>query len=206
MSNRVSIVINTCAGSKDPKVLAARGSFDNTGKKPYAARAEKLREMLKRLAQTGAEIIVTGEWEPGEGYIYVESPGRHNDPTDQIPQRHDGAQAAHGDIVVFLNDDHFPTGLDRLVEEMAECDVGAFQRFRKYADGATRSLETGWPGYVMGHACVMTQKALSQVPWSCVPISGACDVAHTAMCAGEGLRIKQLNIPAVWDIETGEMP
>jgi hypothetical protein len=206
MKPEISIVINTCAGSKNPEILAKRGSFGNSSKRPYGERATKLRQMLERLVPTGAEIIVVGEWETGEGYTYVEFPGPKGDPTDQIPQRHAGAQAAQGDIVVFLNDDHFPEGLEHLPEEMADCDVGAFYRWFRRSDGTAGPLENGWASYVMGHACVMTRAALEALPWSQVPTWEQCDVAHTSMLRAAGLRLKLLEKPVVWDIEMGDLP
>lgn len=201
----VSIVINTCAGSKNPRVLAQKGSFGNPGKHPYAVRAAKLERALERYKSEPVEVIVVGEWHEGEGYTYVESPGVHNDPTDQIPQRHTGAQAAQGDIVVFLNDDHFLDGAALLVEEMRDTDVGAFKRFAKMPTEEV-TLPTGWASYVHGHGCAMTREALRKMPWSAVTTLIQCDVIHTQLCRDAELKIKQLERPFLWDIEVGDLP
>lgn len=205
----ISVVINTCAGSKDSETLARVATFGNPGKRAYRERADKLRLMLRRYAGIpGIDVVVAGEWYDGPGWFYVEEIGATKSPMDPPSQREAGAALSVGDPVVFLNDDHYvrPEDLLQIPEQLGDADVGAFinRRLRR-ADGSEQPLETGWKSYMMGHACVMTRKALDAVPWRKVPLVIQQDVTHTVLLKDAGMKFAEISVP-VWDIEIGELP
>lgn len=205
----ISLIINTCAGSKDPRTLERVGSFGLSYCMPYGERAAGLRKMIERYRTVpGIDLIVSGEWECGDGYRYVHCPGPTRTPMDPPAQRQAGAIIANYELMVFLNDDHFvpPEHLDSIWERMREADVGAFvKRLALKKDSSEQKLETGWPEYVMGHACVMSRKALEVVPWDVVPLVVQQDVEHTKLVRAAGLRIMPLIVP-IYDIEVGGFP
>ena len=99
----ISLVINTCAnGPKAAKTLSS-------GKQPHAQRAFALRNFILPAAIADpafSEVIVVGEWEPGNGYIYIEVPSERFSCVDALAQRQAGFERATGDWIVFQHDDH----------------------------------------------------------------------------------------------------
>jgi len=212
----VSIIINTCAGTKDPAILNRRGSRDNSGKKPYAERAAKLREVLGRyrdLDRESFEVIVVGEWEPGEGYLYINDPGKLKDPSDQAQQRHTGMLAAKGDVLVFLNDDHYiPLADFAKVRQVAE-EFGAVGPthhciFNGEDHGLPHmGLNAGSP-YIPGHASIFKREVIEAVPWSLVAnYKGCTDVDHCRCLEKRGFTPeRRTDLVRVYDIEIGAFP
>lgn len=201
----ISVVINTCAGSPNEAVLNTGSSF-GSGKK-YAARAAKLEQALAVYEkQHGIDFIVVGEWRPGDGYRYIHAPGPLQNPIDPLYQRDVGTDAAFGDVVVFMNDDHFILPADLHYLNNTAADVIAFGRRKKNVAGGTDPLQDGQPGYIMGHACCMTKRALKLVPWSSVKPTAHWDVQHTKAIKTAGLSIQYKPDIVAWDIELGELP
>ena len=201
----LAVVINTCAGSSDLEVLARRGSFDNPGKHPYAMRAAKLEEMLWRYDRLD-RVIVVGEWDYGYDYLYVHSPGATKSPIDPLLQRHAAVMEFDADFYVFLNDDHYirPQDLERLQKLQPEGAV-AFGR-AVFINNTAHKRDTGWPGYIMGHACGLSRAALQAVPWNTVPATANWDVEHTTLLRAANVGITHLPDIIAWDIEEGEAP
>ena len=117
----ISLVINTCANG--PKAAETLSS----GKQPHAQRSFALRNFILPAAiadPTFDEIIVVGEWEPGNGYIYIEVPSEWFSCVDALAQRQAGFERSTGDWIVFQHDDHLLdnhigdsglTGLERTI-------------------------------------------------------------------------------------------
>ncbi|KKK49150.1 hypothetical protein LCGC14_3137930, partial [marine sediment metagenome] len=100
---KLSLVINSCArGSKAAETLSS-------GRQPHVQRAYALRNFILPAAladPTFDEVIVVGEWEPGNGYIYIEVPSVHFSCVDALAQRQAGFERSTGGWVVFQHDDH----------------------------------------------------------------------------------------------------
>ena len=100
----ISLVINSCAlGDQAKSVLSS-------GKQPHEQRAFALRNFLLPAAiadRAITEVIVVGEWEPGDGYTYIEAPSQHFSCVDALHQRQVGFEKSRGDWIVFQHDDHF---------------------------------------------------------------------------------------------------
>jgi hypothetical protein len=210
----ISIIINTCAGTKDPEILERRGSRDNTGKRKYAERAAKLREMLGRYRDLkDVEIIVVGEWESGEGYRYIHDPGKLKDPSDQAQQRHTGMQAAKGSVILFLNDDHYVPLVDfKNVERVAEEFGASGVAYRCIQNGDDNGLphmglNLAKP-YIPGHASIFKREVIEAAPWSLAAERiGPTDVLHTESLEDRGFKTnRRTDLVRAYDIEIGAFP
>lgn len=215
----ISVIINTCAGTTNEEILKRRGSRDNTSKKPYAERASKLREMLARyydLANSkmhDIEIIVVGEWEPGSGYLYVHDPGKLMDPSDQAQQRHTGTQHANGDVMVYLNDDHYIPMRDfPSIPWVAERHGMVGPAFYLLKDGVETSLDTYGLNqskpYIPGHAMIATREMMEKAPWSIAAGHIGCtDVEYCDGVRERGLAFEwRTELVRCYDIEAGDFP
>jgi len=101
----ISLVINTCALSDQVRYRSVLSS----GKQLHEQRAFALRNFILPAAladPTFDEVIVAGEWEPGDGYTYIEVPSEHFSCVDALAQRQAGFEKSRGDWVVFQHDDH----------------------------------------------------------------------------------------------------
>lgn len=206
MSERVSVVINTCClGEKARSVIALKSGIR------YGERLSLLRDvLLPRLINDPLvdEVIVVGEYEPGDGYTYVECPSVAFDCTDALAQRQAGFEASHGDIVVFLHDDHLPLGdfFSSFPLSHIGWDVLVPERLAlSNPPNGMCVLNNGREGgYVMGHACVMRRVAVKAVPWSSVAKVHTWDVDHSRKLLAAGQRIvfeEDVNGLAVEDME-----
>jgi hypothetical protein len=203
----VSVVVNTAAlGTKSGDILSS-------GKVPHRARVKVLREvLLPRLCSNPLvdEVIVAGEWhEPGIGdrWRYVPVASQNFDCTDALASRQAGAEASHGNLLVFLHDDHVP-GEDFFVNlvshygSVGNWDVLVPER-RTFKDGVDIALNNGASqGYVMGHACVLRREIWKDVPWTDVPQVHTWDVGFTLLLRQQLAIIKWVRDLVVYDAES----
>ena len=210
----IHIAINTCAGTMDGELLARRGSYNNPHKHPYIDRASKLTHILDLYHQHLPEvnIVVVGEWHPGEGYTYIHDPGATKSPEDQAQQRQAATPpyAADDDIIVYLNDDHFllPTDLPYLCYWMKRDDIeiAAFKR-AIWTAGSVEPIEDGWPNYIHGHGNASTLRAARVARWGDIDphLGVTADIQYTGIVRHLGLTFERAPI-AIYDCEVGDVP
>ena len=199
----VSVIINTAAmGLKARSVLSSSGI-------PHGQRALLLRgQVLPRLLRDPAvdEVLVVGEYEPAEGYQYIESPSVAFDATDALQQRASGAAASRGDVMVFQHDDHtidesFFEILRTTYARDSRWDVLVPARWTMDSAGPRQLNNGSAEGYVGGHVCVMRRSIVDKAPWSAVGKVPTWDLAHTSMLRACGARIRWVEDLKVWDLE-----
>jgi hypothetical protein len=213
----LSLIINTVAGTTDEEILNKRGSRDNASKKPYRLRAANLEEMLSRYARLtfNWEVFVVGEWHDGEGYTYIHDPGKLKDPCDQAQQRNTGFAASQGDIVFFMNDDHYLPEQSILgaacLLATNQCNGLGFS-YRLIKDGIDKPRKSAGRNkhflYIPGHASAFQRKVIEHVPWQVGlnTVHSETDVYHSRRVEEAGYRIWHFTPFPVYDIEIGEFP
>ena len=225
----ISLCINTCAlGEKSRSVLSS-------GKQPHEQRAFSLRNFVLPAAiadPTFDEIIVVGEWEPGDGYTYIEVPSEHFSCVDALQQRQVGFERSRGGIIFFQHDDHM---LERMPfwDETENAiilwirephDVVVPSRYTRLRNVNGEKLYNGWPwdveakdlfgddvrseysGYISGHLAIYRRDVLEACPWGDVPKQHTWDVAHTAQIRAAGFTIEWSEALRCYDIEAGSTP
>lgn len=211
---KISIVINTCAkgASEEP------GGYDLSSMgKPYGLRYEVLRNQIlprySRIPHGPDEIIVAGEFEPGDDWTYIEAPSEYNDARDALHQRQAGAEVATGNLVVFQHDDHYLRDLfwRNLRENAVVFEThDLLNPIRAcWRDGSARrhNVNEGCPDYISGHFVVMTREALETVPWKDVSTEKVnWDQSHTDLCDDRLYRWAKAPMLVAFDVEIGEMP
>ena len=206
----ISLVINTCANG--PKAAETLSS----GKQPHAQRAFVLRNFILPAAladPTFDEVIVVGEWEPGNGYIYIEVPSVHFSCVDALAQRQAGFERSRGTLIFFQHDDHM---LERMPfwddakgiippEFREPHDVVVPSRYTRLRDVNGERLNGGeptisWPestaGRIAGYGKTVTNKA---VPLHDGYISGHCAIYRREVLE----RCPWNDVPEkfTWDVE-----
>lgn len=202
LGSRTSVVINSAAlGSR------SRGQLSSSGI-PHGRRGVLLKEQILPglIGRQGLEVVVAGEYEPGEGFLYVSSPSVAFDCTDALQQRAAGLSASSGNIVLFQHDDHIVCDgfFQILSDKYAQDDSWDVLVPSRWAmdGGKRRRLNDGRAdGYVMGHACVMRRAMAECVPWSSVPRVFTWDVEHTRLLRGRHARLLWVEDLKVWDLE-----
>lgn len=197
-----SVIINTCAG----RVSNNTKSF---GGQPYVWRAYALQNFIlpAYIADPGIdEIIVVGEWYPGEGYTYVEAPSIHFSSDDALHQRQAGFEAATGDVLIFQHDDHIldPTFTDVL--EACAVYVVVPQRWTRLRNAEGERLPNGEPHYISGHCAIYRREVLKFCPWSAVPVCRTWDIEHTKQIRAANFSVHWSDTLRVWDCEFGASP
>ena len=226
----ISLVINSCAGG--PKAAETLSS----GKQPHAQRAFVLRNFILPAAladPTFSEIIVVGEWEPGNGYIYIEVPSVHFSCVDALAQRQAGFERSKGDWVVFQHDDHMLDPLPLLSiggntytwkenSIIFDEDVLIPSRYTRLRDVNGERLYSGAPvtapgdassainpfskGYISGHCAIYRREVLEKCPWGNVAEQFTWDVRHTGQIRAAGFSIEWSNALRCYDVEAGSHP
>ena len=220
--------INTCAnGTKAAETLSS-------GRQPHAQRSFALRNFILPAAladPTFDEVIVVGEWEPGNGYIYIEVPSVYFSCVDALAQRQAGFERSTNDWVMFQHDDHIIenpivdydeiTMLDKLTFwTKIKADIlipSRYTRLRnvngerlfngegtKY-DGPVDNLHQR-DGYISGHCAIYRREVLEKCPWGNVNEVHTWDVAHTAQIRAVGFKIEWSDALRVYDCEAGATP
>ena len=184
--SKLSLIINTA--SMDPFV-AAKGNMYRQGS--YGDRRSIVRELIS--SSGFDEVIVAGNFEPGEGYTYLELEPQLRDRRDALWQREMGARHATGDVLVFTHDDHvldegfaeklrlyYIDGFMCDISDKApdpECKCGTYHSppewdliVPKRIHGLTgEELNNGKEeGYMGGHSLVMRRWLWAEVPWMSV--------------------------------------
>ena len=220
----ISLVINTCANG--PKAAETLSS----GKQPHAQRAFALRNFILPAAladPTFDEVIVVGEWEPGNGYIYIEVPSEHFSCVDALAQRQAGFERSTGSHIVFQHDDH-----------MLAPDVGRRLRGSSWVNGGVAAsigvmvpsrctrlrnvngerlyngephqvdhpLDLSHEGYISGHCAIYRSEVLERCPWGDVPQVHIWDCAHTKQIRDAGFTIEWNDTLRCYDVEAGSHP
>ena len=229
----VTLAINTCC--LDPKA----GEGSSSGAKPYKQRAFVLKNFILPAAIADDfidEVIVVGSWETGTGYTYLPKPSINFNCTDTLHQRQHAFEHSHGDIVIFMHDDHL---LDltcngarfNLAGYMRthEIDVlvpARYTRLRKVEGERLNSGEPGmWPygvsenpditeaakhyanvGYIPGHCAIYRREVLQHCPWADVPEIFQWDTQHSESIHLSGFKTRHTTLARVWDVEEGSTP
>ncbi len=218
----ISLVINSCAmGEQARSVLSS-------GKQPHEQRAFALRNFVLPAAiadPTFDEVIVCGEWEPGDGYTYIEVPSEHFSCVDALRQRQVGFERSRGDIVIFQHDDHFfdfrgviEVGSAALQQFWHEpWDILIPARYTRLRNVNGEKLLNGEPqsnvdlhtlGYISGHCAIYRREVLEACPWNEAPEQFTWDIAHTAQIRSclPSFNIEWSDALRVYDIEAGSRP
>ena len=182
---------------------------------------------------TFSEVIVVGEWEPGDGYIYIESPSEHFSCVDALAQRQAGFERSTGHKVVYQHDDHMLQVTDpyTLIASMdpdwgtpahKQIDVLVPARYTRLRNVNGERLFNGAPitglgdassavtpfskGYISGHCAIYRREVLKKCPWGGVEKVHTWDIEHTAQIRGAGFTIEWSSALKVWDVEAGSRP
>src|SRR3990167_7082867 len=212
----LSVLINTCA--------------QDTALSRFATRIYAMRTFIlpAYCGDAGiAEVIVSGVWEPGEGYTYVPVLGQHNNIFDAARQRQAALEVATGDFLVFQADDHLcdrtildapqlmdDRGLDVLVPMRLTRMRGRIEYLNNGEPGCDLAQ---WNGYVLWHGAIYRRSALVACPWDTIPMPQqtpdqvargfySLDVAHTAQLRAAGQCIDWSTKVHLWDVEFGGQP
>lgn len=158
-----------------------------------------------------AELIVVGEWEPGDGYTYIKCPSVHFSSVDALLQRQKGFEASTGDVVIHSHDDHI------LAPNWANCldsraDILVPKRYTRLRHPFGEILNNGEPtmedhrGYVSGHLAVYKREVLERCPWNKVPAIRTWDQQHTRQIEEAGYKILRSQTLKAFDVEFGSRP
>ena len=198
----ISVVINTCA--LGPRSREVTGSCSST---PHAARTFALRHfIIPRYVDDPfiSEVIVVGEWEPGEDYTYIPHPSEHFSCVDALSQRQAGFDASSGEIAVFTHDDHiFAADAFSFVAAGFEGDVILPTRLKRTSGGVKVLPNGSAEGYVSGHASIMKREMATRAPWSEVEKIHTWDLSHTNLLIREGAHVISSPQIRVYDVELG---
>ena len=225
----ISLVINSCAnGPKAAETLSSGGQS-------HMQRSFALRNFILPAAladPTFSEVIVVGEWEPGDGYIYIESPSEHFSCVDALAQRQAGFERSTGDWVVFQHDDHLlknpivdydeETALHKIYRIKQKFDVLIPARYTRLRDVNGERLFNGAPitgpgdassavnpfskGYISGHCAIYRREVLEKCPWGGVEKVHTWDIEHTKQIRDAGFTIEWSDALRVYDCEAGSRP
>lgn len=179
---KLSLIVNTAA--LDPRI----GGRSNPHRRSrYMNREHLLRdEILPAVReQDWDEVLVVGQWEPGEGYEYIEMEPRYRDRRDALWQRDLGFRASTGDILTFCHDDHRPGDgyaekLRNLIDDPSfpEWDILVPKRIHaetgeemnnghpKWSALDGRPMEFRKDGYMGGHCCTFRRWVPARIPWT----------------------------------------
>lgn len=206
----LSIVIVTAALAEDIP--------QSSGKQAHAFRAYLLRNfLLPQLCDSlfVSEIIVVGEFEDGDGYTYIHVPSvERSSIHDGIRKRHIGTQAATGEWICVMNDDHWfaSDAFTWLWPLLSHADVVSPARWTRLR-GKDERLNGGepggaWsgPGHINGHCTFFKREALAACPWDALPRVFTFDVAQTERLREQGFHIEWAENVRVYDIEHGSEP
>ena len=184
----------------------------SSGKQPHGLRAYLLRcHLLPRLREMGfAEILVVGEFEPGDGYTWLNVPSvERSSIHDSIRKRHAGCLRASAPFMLVMNDDHL---LERDLLRRAEkyvtdqgADVVSPSRWTRLR-GPRERLNAGDGAYVCGHAALYRREVLERCPWDAVPKIFSFDVAHSQQMRDAGFCLCYPDDVQIEDIEMGATP
>lgn len=195
----VSLIINTAAGGDTSIHNSSKNAF-------HTDRAFALRNLLLPQYCSDAaidEVIVVGEWEPGPDYRYIHSPSTWFNCVDALTQRQLGFEAATGDTLIFMHDDHWLP----YVEYNKVRGVCVPERWTRLRHAAGERLNNGAAdGYIGGHCAIYNRHVLEECPWAAVPRVHTWDVEHTRQIRDAGFSITWSNMLRVWDIEKGSAP
>lgn len=161
---RTSLIINTCA--LDPYVWNTGNPFRGAS---YRYRAKLLEEKILPSARGMDEVIVVGQYKPGEGYTYLEMAPHWRDRRDALWQRDLGARHSTGGILIFAHDDHaLGEGFAHTLADMLAADPSWDILVPKRVHGLTgATLENGESaGYMGGHVCVFRRWIWAEVPFT----------------------------------------
>ena len=199
---KISVVINTCA--LGPRAREITGSKSST---PHAIRAYALRQfIIPRYVDDPfvSEVIVVGEWEPGDDYTYVHSPSEFFSCVDALAQRQAGFDASSGDLVAFTHDDHiFDHTAFGLLREGFPGDVFIPSRFKRTHGKAVELPNGASEGYVSGHASIIKRRMGYAAPWSKVEKIHTWDISHTNLLREAKAEIVTSENVRVYDVELG---
>ena len=202
----ISLIINTCClGPRAEAVLSS-------GKQPHNLREFLLKcFIIPKAIESPAidEIIVVGEYEPGEGYTYVHSPSVYFNCRDALHQRQAGFEASHGDVLLFQHDDHLVTGsLPPASAFLGPENVGVVvpERQTRMRLWTGEQLPSGQGLYIMGHAACYLREVLERCPWGDVLKYFDWDRAQTHQIRQAGYAIAWTDRLIAWDIEMGSKP
>jgi hypothetical protein len=147
------------------------------------------------------EVIVVGEWQEGAGYTYIHSPSRFFSAVDALEARQRGFEAASGDFICFVHDDHFVDLKDFDHLPWWQADVWVPRRWRRTEAGFDALQNNGMPNYVGGHCAFYRREILERAPWGEVEKVHAWDVDHTVRLRSVGARIAETSLVNVYDVE-----
>ncbi len=208
----ISLVINTCAGG--PKAAETLSS----GRQSHIQRSFALRNFILPAAladPTFSQVIVVGEWEPGNDYIYIEVPSERFSCVDALAQRQAGFERSTGDWIVFQHDDHMlENNIVSTINNSNGADVLVPARYTRLRDVNGERLFNGEPeqppnppeGYASGHCCIYRREVIERCPWSAVPAVHQWDREHTKQIREAGFVIQYSDALRCWDVEAGSAP
>lgn len=205
----LAICINTAC-------MESSGAKNSQGTVAHERRAYALRHFIipAYLASPFVhEVIVTGSFVPGDGYLYLNVPSRAFNCTDALAQRQAAFDASTSDVLVFQHDDHLLEVRDiaRLEHMIRSADVIVPARYTRERVQAGERLNNGEPsaastGYISGHAAIFKRAVLDVCPWQAVPRVHTWDNELTQQVMAAGFRVTFDASVAVYDVEFGGRP
>lgn len=184
----------------------------SSGRVPYGRRAWLLRNVILptyRWSGIFSEIVVVGEFEPGDGYTYVPAQSIYKNCADALWKRQAGFDALKHKVewTLFQHDDHLYDPTNPYPHTQTTAHVLAPSRWTR-ARGQAEPLNDGSrDGYVNGHASLMRTNAVFPLfSWASIPPVFTWDVEVT-------MRLAELRLPwgyapeiKVFDLEEGAEP
>ena len=163
---KISLILNTAC--MDPIVASRSNTYRG---KNYCSRADMLKETISIVQDDGwDEIIVAGNYKPGDGYNYIEVLPATRTRADGLIQREVGARHSIGDILVFCHDDHRPHhSMPRILRKHYGWGKNKNDLLipRRYHGITGELLNNGQrDNYMGGHCLVMHRSLWAQVPWT----------------------------------------
>jgi hypothetical protein len=202
----IACVINTSCLAKGADTLLS------SGRVPYGRRAWLMRNVILptyRWSGIFSEIVVVGEFEPGDGYTYIPAESIYRNCADALWKRQVGFDKIQNKVqwVLFQHDDHLYDPLNVYPNTRTTASVLSPSRWTRARSADGEPLNDGHAmGHINGHACLMRSSIFPLFNWAKIPPVFTWDIETTAVL--DDLAIPMAYAPElkVWDLEEGATP
>lgn len=168
-------------------------------------------EILPSVLRQGlfGEVIVVGDFGPGEGYRFLHVPKVTGTTMDALMKRECASAASRADALLYLCDDHLL--FDGWAAEWPAWEQGRWgilvpARYTE-AEGKIVEINNGtdpqWPGapYCGGHSGIFRREVLRARPWMAAPHDLFWDLGHSRQVVESGFPLVHCPDLKVLDID-----